>query len=255
MQHDAVRPRDAAARLLAVRRSQLFVTDAEVLQRPARLDLIVRQRAPVDRRAQRVALQRLGEALPAEARAPLDAGDAEPLQRVGPQDVANELLQAGGHVRRDGERAVEYVPLQLRDRLGAERHHAGEHEVEQDAERPHVDPHAEVVFVAEQLRRGVRRRATESAQRLVDRADDAEAEVAHLDGAQPRQEDVLRLQVAVDHAVLVLQQHIILLHSYATLAGALFGHSSVECMVYDDVFVVIVTLYYAAICGHTYYRG
>jgi len=65
---------------------------------------------------------------------------------------------------------------------------------------------AQVALVPEELGCGVRRRAAERVQRLAAvRHLRAEAEVRHLDTAGAGEQNVLRLQVPVDHVDVVLQ--------------------------------------------------
>jgi hypothetical protein len=115
------------------------------------------------------------------------------------RDARIDLAQPLRLAERDGEE-------DLLERLAVERLHQGERLVEHDAERVDVgavvdgDPLGERLLGAQVVRRaGDVAGAREAARLLVLR----EAEVGEVRGALLVEEDVLRLDVAVDHAVLV----------------------------------------------------
>lgn len=151
-------------------------------------------------------VERSREVLAVEPAAVPDLRHVRPVARHLLQDLLNERRAPVRHELGHLVRAAQNLLLELRDGVGAERHQAGHHEVEEDAERPDVDVHAVVALVFEQLRRRVRRRPAERVQRLRGAGARAEPEVAHFHDVRRRQVYVLRLQVAMDRVLRVLRE-------------------------------------------------
>jgi len=204
VKQDVVRAGDAAARLVRPGRLDVLLGHAELFELSARLHLRLGQR-PVVVDAEHIRLERPRVPDVAQPVAVADLADRVAIARRRTQDAADQQPAVVGHVIRRRVDAVEDAPLQLPDGVGAERQHADDHEVEEDAERPDVDVRPVIAVVAEQLRRRVRRRATERAERLPGDARRAEAEITQFDLLHAREVDVLGLQVPVHHMLLMLQ--------------------------------------------------
>ena len=205
MQDDAIRSSDAAPRVLTVSFPEVFLVDSEIAERHVSLHFVVAQIVRVDGRIQLERRNRLGKVLAFQPLRLLYLIQCEPVLRKRFKYPANEALAAVRHEHGNAVRAFQYALLEFRDRVGPERNDPRHHEIQEDPERPHVDKDAVVALVLEEFWSGVGRRATERAQRLVRTAQDAEAEVADLDGARVGKEDILGLQVAMNDVVRMLK--------------------------------------------------
>jgi len=197
---------DAATRLLCFGCLDVLRRHAEFFQLATRFQLGVVQRPVVVACAERVRLQRSWKLDIAQPVAVADLTYGVAVARSRTQNAADQQPAVVGHVVGHRVDTVQDAALQLADGFGAERQGADDHEVQQDAQRPDVHVRPVVTVVAEQFGRSVRRRATERGQSLFSAASRAEAEVAELDLLAACEVDVLCLQVAVHHVLLVLQK-------------------------------------------------
>ena len=208
VQQDAVDPGDGAAAVLALVVAQVIRGDAERLQDVLHLKLIFLQLPGLGfNQVERVQLERFrgrGEFHWLQPLATHDLVHGEAVGRLRLQNPLEQLLAWLGHKGWDGVGAIQDAALKLGYGVGAEWHGGGHHEEEHDAQRPHVHAGARVVLVSEELRRGVRRRATERVEGLLAPADRAEAKVPHLDTGAAGVEYILRFQVPVDDVVVML---------------------------------------------------
>ena len=145
-----------------------------------------------------------GKILTVEPLAAFDLGEREPVLGNVFENTADEEDTAVRHVRRHAVAAVQDALLEFSDSFRSERHQAGDHEVEQDAEGPDVDEHAVVMLVFEQFRGRVRRRATESIESFVTASDCTKSKVPDLDPVDASVENVFCFEVSMDDVVLVL---------------------------------------------------
>jgi hypothetical protein len=153
--------------------------------------------------------------------------DGVPIFRIGSEHSPEQIDSRGGEPLVDAELALDDVALDVEGRGRAERGLAVQQLVQQDAERPHVDLLV-LVVAADHLGRHVLVRAAKrdpvvrlgpgSARELGELA--APAEVGHLGHEVRVEQDVLRLEVAVQEALAVdvLQRQGHLGHDLARVA-------------------------------------
>jgi hypothetical protein len=146
---------------------------------------------------------RLRDGLLAEPRRLDELGDGDAGVGVGVEQPGDEPARVSGEPRRAAVVPAAHLLKHGRDVVVGERERAGEEDVEDDAAGPDVRLGAVVALVPEHLGRGVPRRAAERVEEAV-RArvvgERAEPEVHHLEVARVVDEQVLRLEVAVEHA-------------------------------------------------------
>lgn len=133
-----------------------------------------------------------------------DLGHSEAIHRNRPQETFNDLLAGPGNVRGDGVRALQDAALEPASVGSFEGHSGSDHEVEQDAQRPHICVFTYVTFLVKQLRGRIGRRATSVVKDIDGAAGRAETKVAHFDAVSVGVEDVLSLQVSVHNVIIML---------------------------------------------------
>lgn len=209
VQQDAVDPGDGAAAVLALVVVQVLSCDAQSFQNVLHLHLVLLQLAGLGlHQIERVKLKGLHGWREVHRLQPLAGHDlvyGEAISRLWLQDATEQLLARLGHKGRDDVGAVQDAAFQLGHGVGAERHGGRHHEEEHDAQCPHVHARAHVMLVTEELGCGVRRRATERVEGLLAPAHCAETKVSNLDTGAAGVEHILRLQVAVNDIVVMLQ--------------------------------------------------
>uniref|UniRef100_A0A182Q467 Uncharacterized protein n=1 Tax=Anopheles farauti TaxID=69004 RepID=A0A182Q467_9DIPT len=155
-----------------------------------RLDALLEHRDPVGRREPPVALDVVHARLQV----------AVALGQIDLQQVAQQVLQLRAEVRREAHLAADDLLVDLDRLVGEERRVAGRHLVHEHTERPPVD-RLVVALAQDDLRREILGRAAQRPGSALDAL--REPKVRHLQVALRVDQQILRLQIAVDQIEIV----------------------------------------------------